>query len=80
MTSYRDSYLTTMVTKIISTIMNDTMDALANLATFLNMHKGVVIKMVAIAMTKYRWAKMESCDRENSLIMTFVAVSPTIML
>lgn len=80
MTSYKDSYLMTMVTKIISTIMNDTIDALANLATFLSIHKGVVIKIVAIAMTKYRWANMESCGRENSLIITFVAVSPTIML
>lgn len=80
MTSYRDSYLISNVTKMNSTMMNDTTDALANLATFLNMHKGVVMKIVAIAMTKYRWANMESWGSENNRIKTFVAVSPTMML
>jgi hypothetical protein len=60
MASCRDLYLTTIATKITSTMINDTTDALASLATFLNMHKGVVIKIVAIAMTKYRWANIES--------------------
>lgn len=63
-----------------STMMNDKMDAFASLATFLSMHRGVVTKIVAIAMTKYLWANMESCDSENNRIKTFVAVSPTIML
>lgn len=80
MTSCRDWYLTTIVVKISSTMMNDTIDALASLATFLSIHKGVVMKIVAIAMTKYRCANIESCDNENNRIMTFVAVSPTIML
>lgn len=80
MTSYRDSYLMTIVTKIVSTMMNDTIEALASLATFLSIHKGVVIKIVAIAITKYLWANIESCCNENSRIKTFVAVSPTIML
>lgn len=80
MTSCSDSYLTTIVTKMTSTMMNDTMDALASLATFLNMHKGVVMKIVAIAMTKYRWANIESWGNKNSRIKTFVAVSPTIIL
>lgn len=80
MMSYRDSYLITIVTKIVSTMINDTMDALASLATFLNIHNGVVMKIVAIAMTKYRCANMESCGNENSRMRTFVAVSPTIIL
>jgi len=70
----------TIVTKITKTMMNDTIDAFASLATFLSMHKGAVIKIVAIAMTKYRWANIESCGNESSRIKTFVAVSPTIML
>lgn len=78
--SYRDSYLMTIVIKIISTMINDTMDALASLATFLSMHNGVVMKIVAIAMTKYRCANMESCGSEKRRMRTFVAVSPTIML
>lgn len=80
MMSCRDSYLTRIVTKMSSTMTNDTMEALASLATFLSMHKGVVMKIVAIAMTKYRWANIESCDSENNRIRTLVAVSPTIML
>lgn len=80
MMSCRDSYLTRIVTKMSSTMTNDMMDALASLATFLSMHRGVVMKIVAIAMTKYRWANNESCGSENNRISTLVAVSPTIML
>lgn len=80
MTSLRDSYRMTMVTNMTSTMMNDRTDALASLARFLSIHRGVLMNIVAIAITKYRWANIESCGNANSRIKTFVAVSPTIML
>lgn len=63
-----------------STMMNETTDALANLATFLNMHNGAVMKIVAIAMTKDLCTNIESFGNANSQAITFVKVSPTIML
>ena len=59
---------------------NDTIEALANPTKSFFKHKGTVTKSVAIPMTKSRRTNTELDVNENNLTITFVNVSPTIIL